>query len=658
MAATAQIDQVQLVISSAVDPAFYRQVYRDVDPATHPAAHYARAGWLEGRDPAPWFSTSAYLAANEDVARAGVNPFHHYLTSGRREGRDAVRSDLARQYYAGSPDGDADAFAPHYVIASPARPPPAPAPPPPPEVIGDTARAAVAAEFDTAFYLATNPDVAASGVDPLEHFLIAGWREGRDPSAHFSLADYLKAYPDIGAAGVNPFVHFVTAGRAEGRVARIDLGFRHRIIEELVPVETRVAAATKASAAIAADDPAGLRAVFAASRTGWRDLHLTFSHDDFSANLGGVQICLQREAARIAEAGLDHLHLFPAVPWPTVRAAGEPGPLGVWWNGKMVGRFDAPAIAEAVRVAAAVTPGRRGFAIHSLLGHSIDETLAIMRAADLSAGVFWLHDFASLCAGFHLLRNDVADCGAPPPDSAACGICAYQPLRARHLEAHARLFGELRLTVAAPAQSTLDTWRAGGGHPAAAGEIILPHARLVERPDGARGGPASDGTFRFAYVGLPSAHKGWPIFRALALKYAGDRRYAFLHLGVRTDAGLPIAHHPVMVGPAQPQAMCDAIEALGVDAAMVWPLCRETFSLTAYEAAAAGAAVVTGPDSGNVAAFVQEGGWGRVLTDEAALDAAFASGEILELAREVRNPKRYDLVFSGLTADLPPELAT
>ena len=652
MAATAQLDQVQLVISSAVDPAFYRQVYRDVDGATHPAAHYALVGWREGRDPAPWFSTSAYLSAHQDVARAGVNPFHHYLTNGRREGREIVRSELARAYYAESPAGDEEAFAPHYEVAPATHPAP---PPPPPDAISSEARAAVAAEFDADFYLTSNPDVAAGGMDPLEHFLVAGWREGRDPSPHFALTDYLNAYPDIGAAGVNPFVHFVTAGRAEGRVARIDLGFRHRLIEALVPVEARVAQAVRASAAIPVHAPERLSAAFAASRTGWRDLHLTFSHDDFSANLGGLQICLQREAARIAEAGLDHLHLFPVAPWPTLRAADEPGPLGVWWNGEALGAFDAGAVAGAVRAAArAARPGRRSFAIHSLLGHSVDETLAILEAACLSEGVFWLHDFASLCAGYHLLRNDVADCGAPPPDSAACGVCAYQPLRARHLEGHARLFEALSLTVAAPARSTLDAWRAGGRYPTA-GETVLPHARLVERTDGAAPARVADGRFRFAFVGLPAPHKGWPIFRQLALKYADDPRYSFLHLGVRTDIGLPIAHHPVMVGAAQAHAMRDAIEALGVDAAMVWPLCRETFSFTAYEAAAAGAAVVTGPDSGNVAAFVRDGGCGRVLADEAALDAAFASGEILELARAVRPAKRYDLVFSGLTADLLPE---
>jgi hypothetical protein len=46
-----------------------------------------------------------------------------------------------------------------------------------------------------------------------------------------------------------------------------------------------------------------------------------------------------------------------------------------------------------------------------------------------------------------------------------------------------------------------------------------------------------------------------------------------------------------------------------------------------------------------------------VLSDEAALDGLFASGEILELARSRRRPKLFDLAFSALTLDLLREAA-
>ena len=50
-------------------------------------------------------------------------------------------------------------------------------------------------DFDTAYYLAHNPDVAAAGVDPLQHYLQDGWKEGRNPDAFFNTQYYLNQNP-------------------------------------------------------------------------------------------------------------------------------------------------------------------------------------------------------------------------------------------------------------------------------------------------------------------------------------------------------------------------------------------------------------------------------------------------------------------------------
>ncbi len=152
--------------------------------------------------------------------------------------------------------------------------------------------------------------------------------------------------------------------------------------------------------------------------------------------------------------------------------------------------------------------------------------------------------------------------------------------------------------------------------------------------------------------GVGAPHKGWPVFEDLVARFREDRRYAFVHLGRKGAHHLPVEFHEVTVAADRPNAMRDALEAHAVDVTLVWPLCRETFSFTAFEAAAAGAAVLTHPDSGNVAAFVAEGGHGRVLADEAALGELFESGGALELSRAVRKPKLRELTFGSLTAEL------
>ena len=60
-------------------------------------------------------------------------------------------------------------------------------------------------------YLAHYADVAAAGVNPLDHYKAFGWHEGRDPSAGFDTLGYLAANPDVAAAGVNPLDHFLNS---------------------------------------------------------------------------------------------------------------------------------------------------------------------------------------------------------------------------------------------------------------------------------------------------------------------------------------------------------------------------------------------------------------------------------------------------------------
>ncbi len=74
--------------------------------------------------------------------------------------------------------------------------------------------------FDPKAYLAANPDVAAAGMEPLTHYHLSGWREGRAASPSFDTAAYLRANPDIAAAGVDPLAHYLALGYFEGRHLR------------------------------------------------------------------------------------------------------------------------------------------------------------------------------------------------------------------------------------------------------------------------------------------------------------------------------------------------------------------------------------------------------------------------------------------------------
>jgi V8-like Glu-specific endopeptidase len=71
--------------------------------------------------------------------------------------------------------------------------------------------------FDEAWYIGLYTDVNVNHIDPLLHYETFGWKEGRDPSPDFSTSDYLAKNPDVKAAGMNPLDHYLLYGLAEHR---------------------------------------------------------------------------------------------------------------------------------------------------------------------------------------------------------------------------------------------------------------------------------------------------------------------------------------------------------------------------------------------------------------------------------------------------------
>jgi GT2 family glycosyltransferase/glycosyltransferase involved in cell wall biosynthesis len=65
---------------------------------------------------------------------------------------------------------------------------------------------------DPVWYRARHRDVAASGADPLQHFIDSGLRERRDPNRWFDGAWYARQYADVAASGEHPLLHYMAKG--------------------------------------------------------------------------------------------------------------------------------------------------------------------------------------------------------------------------------------------------------------------------------------------------------------------------------------------------------------------------------------------------------------------------------------------------------------
>ncbi len=91
--------------------------------------------------------------------------------------------------------------------------------------------------FDIAWYLRTNPDVRNAGLDPVEHYLRYGAREGRDPSPSFNTREYIARNPNIERKGLNPLIHYLRSydlDEARSSEAKLPLAYRDQILTRFV----------------------------------------------------------------------------------------------------------------------------------------------------------------------------------------------------------------------------------------------------------------------------------------------------------------------------------------------------------------------------------------------------------------------------------------
>lgn len=571
--------QMQLV-ASEFDPEYYVTKYPDVvEAGIDPLEHFFYTGWREGRDPSAHFDTSYYVKSYQDASAEDHNPFWHFLAVGRTAGR------LGRPPEDIQPTSDARL-----------------------SVVSDCGAAdqlaVVQSEFDPAYYLAAYPDVAEAGIDPLEHFFFTGWREGRNPNRSFDCRYYLTANEDVRDAGLNPFWHYLVSGRAEGRLPRRPGGYKRANIDAAVvpserppldpdPGETELTVTQLA---------ARLEKIGKKRKSG---LVVSFSHDCYTKVIGGTQIFISDEQKRFNEQDHGYLHISPQFARLSLAPSSDRFLVRVVADGDYVGLVELKSVSGYLTAG----DGRRQrartiFIVHCALGFHVPDLVQLWRDLRPESSVYWLHDYSSLCPGFNLMRNDAEFCGAPPKESMACRVCVYGQERSVHLSEMAALFEACQFDVLSPSRYTLDLWLRSSELPGRSA-AVHPHWRLLP-VEGSRARVAENGPLTIAFLGYPSANKGWQIFEEVVRRLGDDESIRFFHFGARKVATLPkVQFVRTEVIPDDRQAALTALARCGIKILLLlspWP---ETFSFVLHEGIAAGSYIFCLADSGNVADVVE-----------------------------------------------------
>ena len=159
--------------SGLFDGDWFLQRNPDVGGGHSALAHWHSYGWQEGRWPNPYFDPAYYRGANPGCTG---NPLLHYIEGGEAaNARPVLHFDPAwyRSHHA-VPVGELCLahFLRHRL----------------------SGQVSPLAEFDAPFYLRTNPDIA--GMDPMEHYLVRGYLEGRAPCPGFDARRWQGANMD------------------------------------------------------------------------------------------------------------------------------------------------------------------------------------------------------------------------------------------------------------------------------------------------------------------------------------------------------------------------------------------------------------------------------------------------------------------------------
>lgn len=488
--------------------------------------------------------------------------------------------------------------------------------------------------FDPAYYLKKYPDIRHAGINPLKHYLVFGWKEGRDPSVKFDTKYYLITNPDVKQAGFNPLIHYLEFGKKEGRLPTPGAALTRGIVESSSASSPDVV--EKGSIGLLYEDAnevtKGTNGDFQTARKnaeqqgniqgqspsyeefiGTEEILsrikvlpvdkklyvISLSHDSFLENVGGLQVRIHDELAKYRAKGINYLHIYPYKPAPLLINDNVPFYLGLSWNGIKVGITIDRELFSALKRVKGISV--KAIVIHHFMGFNVRFIIKLLEEYGHKRATFFIHDHYTICPSYYLLRNDIENCNAPDINSNSCMICRYGEKRRYQQKALRSIFAGNKIDVIASSRHALNLWQTRFVPKGLSGKVV-PFAGIkwtANLPKRRTGRPV-----RIAFLGHPLYHKGWQTWLTLTSKNLDPEKFRFYHFSKYSIESQHYLSVPVSVIKGNRDAMIIRLKEKKIDTVVLWSICQETFSFTLYESLAAGCFVITNKNSGNIADYI------------------------------------------------------
>ncbi len=185
--------------SGLFDVKYYLFTYPDVRlKDINPIMHYIKYGANEGRNPNKEFDTSFYLTNYSDVKESKMNPLVHYILYGIKENR--IISSLKLEKNIAKQTKEQELSQTKQNLQTNKK---------------------ISNDIDV-MELIDYINITDKDKNVMKNFIKAKINKINIKNV-FSSEDYLEMYPDIKASGVNPLKHYLLNGKKEGRLPFIDI---------------------------------------------------------------------------------------------------------------------------------------------------------------------------------------------------------------------------------------------------------------------------------------------------------------------------------------------------------------------------------------------------------------------------------------------------
>jgi len=524
------------------------------------------------------------------------------------------------------------------------------------------------ANFDPNEYVINNPSIKNTDLNPVEHYLSETskknglhhdskleiqYKQSEGPEklpANFEPNEYVANNPNIYTTNLNPVEYFLTIGYKDINPLHQTistnnnqyLDFEKKIIFSL-DIQNNNNLANRRKNKIALSKSAYIieKITSEIKKLNQKELIITISHDSYINNTGGVQTCMINEQVYANNLQIAYLSFYPEK--PLLKLVNDKIIYGINFNGISLGLADTKYFKKIIKDLS--IKFKSYLVIHTLHGHNIETLDKIIGASRFNHIYLWVHDYFLMCEGYNLFRNNVEYCGAPSVESSACEICIYGNDRQGHIKKINSII-EKAETIISP--STAATKIFLSYMPQLKDKTIThPHYEILDYKISSMKAEK----IRVGYIGYGLFFKGYFDFVEVANQFEGNEAFEFIKFSSDQIKTNNIKNITAAVTKDDSRAMVNALEKNRIDILLMpskWP---ETFNLVTYEALLSKIPVLVIGNHGNPRNIIKKTGLGWVCD---------SVKEAMSILSDIANSKilvidEINILQSSLTIDFIKE---